>query len=76
MIIASLNLNDLSCLCYKSQPVSLSEFLEEWETQWFQIEDLMDMMDFDDTSDDDDSPYFQIAIGQFVFGFGPDSQSD
>jgi hypothetical protein len=38
--------------------VSIWEFLEQWELQWFEIEDLMDMMDSDENSlwSDDDDP--------------------
>lgn len=30
--------------------MSIWEFLEQWELQWFEIEDLMDMMDSDENS--------------------------
>jgi E3 ubiquitin-protein ligase makorin len=34
-----------------SQAVSIWEFLEEWELQWMDIEDFMDMFDSDDQSE-------------------------
>jgi len=42
-----------------SQAVSIWEFLEEWELQWMDIEDFMEMFDSDDQSEwsDDD---FQV----------------
>ncbi|OXA52682.1 probable E3 ubiquitin-protein ligase makorin-1 [Folsomia candida] len=59
---------DANGVASDSNAVSIWEFLEQWELQWFEIEDFMDMMDSDDQSiwsDDDDD--FE-TLGYSVLG--------